>query len=214
MDNQGEEPKQPPNKLPDLTLFEQANSEVAIAASQANSQFAPSINHDSASSRLSMLESDEESEDEDEEEEEVNESYYEYFDSNGFGEDEDEINEFLEDQESNSNLEEEDFLEEEDEVDPDQLSYEELIALGDFIGVEKRGMTPTEISTCLNASTYVFSHNKNKIDRCVICQMEFEERESLVVLRPCDHPYHSECITKWLETKKICPICCSEPSVS
>ncbi|CAD5325098.1 unnamed protein product [Arabidopsis thaliana] len=210
MDNQEEEPKQPPNKLPDLALFEQANSEVALAASQANSHFAPAM-HDSSPSMLSMIESDEESEDE----EEINENYYEYFDSNGFGVDEDEINEFLEDQESNSNLEEEDdFLEEEDEIDPDQLSYEELIALGDFIGVEKRGLTPTEISTCLNASTYVFSHNKNEIDRCVVCQMEFEERESLVVLRPCDHPYHSECITKWLETKKICPICCSEPSVS
>ncbi|CAA0384786.1 putative transcription factor C2H2 family [Arabidopsis thaliana] len=210
MDNQEEEPKQPPNKLPDLALFEQANSEVALAASQANSHFAHAM-HDSSPSMLSMIESDEESEDE----EEINENYYEYFDSNGFGVDEDEINEFLEDQESNSNLEEEDdFLEEEDEIDPDQLSYEELIALGDFIGVENRGLTPIEISTCLNASTYVFSHNKNEIDRCVVCQMEFEERESLVVLRPCDHPYHSECITKWLETKKICPICCSEPSVS
>lgn len=214
MDNQGEEPKQPPNKLPDLTLFEQANSEIALAASQANSHFAP-VMHDSAPSRLSMIERDEESEDDDEEEEEEsNENYYEYFDSNGYGEDEDEINEFLEDQENNSNPEDDNFLEEEDEIDPDLLSYEELIALGDFIGVEKRGLTPTEISTCLAASTYVFSHNKNEIDRCVVCQMEFEEGESLVVLRLCDHPYHSECITKWLQTKKICPICCSEPSVS
>ncbi|XP_010515040.1 PREDICTED: E3 ubiquitin ligase BIG BROTHER-related-like [Camelina sativa] len=213
MDNQEEESKHPPNKLPDLTLFERANSEVALAASQANSHFAPAM-HDSVSSMLSMMESEEESEDEDEEAE-TNENYYEYFDSNGYGEDEDEINEFLEDQESsNFNPEEDDLLEEEDEIDPDQLSYEELIALGDFIGVEKRGLTPTEISTCLNASTYVFSNNKNEIDRCVVCQMEFEERESLVVLRPCDHPYHSDCITKWLETKKICPICCSEPSVS
>ncbi|ESQ45861.1 hypothetical protein EUTSA_v10010717mg [Eutrema salsugineum] len=209
--NQEEEPKQTPNKLPDLILFEQANSEIALAASQANSHFAPPI-HDLSSSMLSMMESDEESEDE-EEGEESNENYYEYFDSNGFGVEEDEINEFLEDQESDSNLEEDDFLEEEDEIDPDQLSYEELIALGDFIGVEKRGLTPTEISTCLNASTYVFSHNKNEIDRCVVCQMEFEEAESLVVLRLCNHPYHSECITKWLQTKKICPICCSEPSL-
>ncbi|KFK32642.1 hypothetical protein AALP_AA6G269700 [Arabis alpina] len=223
MDNKEEEPKQPPSKLPDLTLFEQANSEIALAAFQANSHFAPD-NHDSASSRVSMIESDEESEDDEEEDEEEgsNENYYEYFDSNGFGEDEDEIDEFLEDQESNSNLEDDDFLEEEDddfleeedEIDPDQLSYEELIALGDFIGVEKRGLTTTEISTCLNESNYVFSHNKNDIDRCVVCQMEFEEGESLVVLRLCNHPYHSECITKWLQTKKICPICCSEPSLS
>lgn len=214
MDNQEEEAKQPPNKLPDLTLFQQANSEIALAATQANSHFAPSI-HDSSASRLSMIEDDGESEDDEEEEEEgSSDNYYEYFDSNGFGEEDDELNEFLEDQERNSNIEEDDFLEEEDEIDPDQLSYEELIALGEFIGVEKRGLTPTEISTCLKTSSYVFSTNKNKIDRCVVCQMEFEDGESLVVLRLCDHPYHSECITKWLQTKKICPICCSEPSLS
>ncbi|KAF8094933.1 hypothetical protein N665_0348s0016 [Sinapis alba] len=208
MDNQEEEPTQPTNKLPDLTLFEQANSEVAFAASQANSHFAPPI-HDLASSRFSMMESDGESEDE----EGSNGNDYEYFDSSGFGEEEDEINQFLEDQESNSNLED-DFLEEEDEIDPDQLSYEELIALGEFIGVEKRGLTQTEISTCLKESSYVFSHNKNESssDRCVVCQMEFEVGESLVLLRLCNHPYHSECITKWLQTKKICPICGSEPS--
>lgn len=211
MDNQEEDPKQPPNKFPDLTVFEQANSEVALAASQANSHFPPRI-HDLASSRFSMMESDGESEDEDEDEEEINDNYYEYFDSNGFGEDEDEINEYLEDQESNSYVEEDDFLEEEDEIDPDQLSYEELIALGEFIGVEKRGLTQTEISTCLKPSSYVFSHNKNEIDRCVVCQMEFEEGESLVILRLCNHSYHSECITKWLQTKKVCPICGSEPS--
>ncbi|KAJ0241671.1 hypothetical protein HA466_0210640 [Hirschfeldia incana] len=209
MDSQKEDPKQPPTKLPDLTLFEQANSEVALAASQANSHFAPRI-HDLDSSRFAMMESDGESEDEDEEG--GNDNNYEYFDSNGFGEDEDEINEFLEDQESSSYIEDDDFLEEEDEIDPDQLSYEELIALGEFIGVEKRGLTQTEISTCLKPSSYVFSHDKNEIDRCVVCQMEFEEGECLVVLRLCNHPYHSECITKWLETKKVCPICGSEPS--
>ncbi|CAA7036650.1 unnamed protein product [Microthlaspi erraticum] len=210
MNNQEEAAKQPPNKLPDLTLFQQANSEIALAATQANSHFAPPI-HDSFPS---MIESDEESDEEEEEEEGSSDNYYEYFDSNGFGEEDDEINEFLEDQESNSNIEEDGFLEEEDEIDPDQLSYEELIALGEFIGVEKRGLTPTEISSCLKTSSYVFSHDKNKIDRCVVCQMEFEEGESLVVLRLCDHPYHSECITKWLQAKKICPICCSEPSLS
>ncbi|CAH8392320.1 unnamed protein product [Eruca vesicaria subsp. sativa] len=140
MDNQNEEHEQPPNKLPDLTLFQQANSEIALAASQANSHFVPPVN-DLASSRLSMIESDEDSEDEDEEG--SNDSYYEGFDNNGFGEDE--IDDFLEDQESSFNLEEDDFMEEEDEIDPDQLSYEELIALGEFIGVEKRGLTQTEI---------------------------------------------------------------------
>ncbi|CAN8254945.1 unnamed protein product [Cochlearia groenlandica] len=204
MDNKDQDSKQPPHKLPDLTLFEQTNSEIALVASQADSHFPP---QDLDSSRVSMIESDGESEEE--EEEGSNENYYEYFDSNGF--EEDEINEFLEDQETNSNLEEDDFLEEEDEIDPDQLSYEELIALGEFIGVEKRGLTQTEISSCLKASSYVYSCNKNVVDRCVVCQMEFEEGESLVVLRLCEHPYHNDCISKWLQAKKICPICCSEP---
>ncbi|XP_010530207.1 PREDICTED: E3 ubiquitin ligase BIG BROTHER-related [Tarenaya hassleriana] len=226
MGSQEEDPKQqpPPRKVPDLTFFEQANSDFALAASRANSHFTLTggqSNPSFAPARLSTIESGEETEEGEDEEEDDDEEIssgsgmddndYEYFDSNGFEEEVDGLDEFLGDEESSNDPEDDDFLED-DEIDPDELSYEELIALGEFIGVEKRGLDPGEISTCLNEFKYVSSQIKNGIDRCVVCQMEFQEGESLVILRPCDHPYHSECVTKWLRTKKICPICGSEPS--
>ncbi|CAN4096611.1 unnamed protein product [Withania somnifera] len=100
---------------------------------------------------------------------------------------------------------------EEDDVDPDELSYEELIALGEFVGVENRGLSETEISKSLHSSTFQSNNSKTLVDKCVVCQLEYEEGEKLVAL-PCDHPYHSDCIKKWLQINKICPICSDEVS--
>ncbi|KAG6784139.1 hypothetical protein POTOM_009824 [Populus tomentosa] len=128
---------------------------------------------------------------------------YELFESQEF---ESEMEFLQEGQGSNSD---EDM--EEDEVDPDELSYEDLIALGEFIGQEKRGLSRNEISTCLRPCKYASSASKTGTDRCVICQMEYEEDESLVALS-CDHPYHPECIASWLQINRICPICTTEVS--
>ncbi|GMJ15191.1 hypothetical protein HRI_005188300 [Hibiscus trionum] len=124
--------------------------------------------------------------------------------------------EFLEGQDSNDieDMEDDDDFEEEedDEIDPEDLSYEELIALGEIIGVEKRGLSPNEIPTCLIQCKFHSVECKTGIERCVICQVEYEEDEGIVVLRNCEHPYHSDCISNWLQVKKICPICSTEIS--
>ncbi|XP_073019894.1 uncharacterized protein [Primulina eburnea] len=99
---------------------------------------------------------------------------------------------------------------EEDDIDPDELSYEELIALGEMLGAESKGISETEISKHLNPLTCQSSINL-LIDRCVICQVEYEEGDKIVTLH-CDHPYHSDCITQWLQIKKICPVCGKEVS--
>ncbi|KAM7260173.1 hypothetical protein ACFE04_015914 [Oxalis oulophora] len=105
-----------------------------------------------------------------------------------------------------------------DEIDVDELTYEELIAIGEFIGVEKRGLSVNEISSCLMAcksKSIKVEGKDNGIDRCVICQVEFEEEqqeEELVALVNCQHPYHSDCISKWLQVKRNCPICSTEVS--
>ncbi|PPD86473.1 hypothetical protein GOBAR_DD16604 [Gossypium barbadense] len=83
---------------------------------------------------------------------------------------------------------------------------------GEIIGVEKRGLSPNEISSCLVRCNFRSDECKTGIDRCVICQVEYEEGEGVVALPNCEHPYHSECITKWLQVKKICPICSTEIS--
>nr|GMC60764.1 E3 ubiquitin ligase BIG BROTHER-related-like [Ipomoea batatas] len=91
---------------------------------------------------------------------------------------------------------------EEDDIDPDLLSYEELIALGELVGVESRGLSEVEITKSLHPSTFQSLTSKTLVDRCVVCQLEYDEGEKLVAL-PCDHPYHCECITTWLQIKKV-----------
>ncbi|GMI90855.1 hypothetical protein HRI_002754800 [Hibiscus trionum] len=96
--------------------------------------------------------------------------------------------------------EEEDY---DDEFDLDDFSYEELIALGEIIGVEKRRLSGEEISSCLVP-----------FKLRVICEVEYKEDEGLVALPNCEHPCHSDCISKWLQIKKNCPICSIEISSS
>ncbi|TKY74265.1 E3 ubiquitin ligase BIG BROTHER-related [Spatholobus suberectus] len=144
----------------------------------------------------------------------------EYLSDSSFDNDDDGDPDFLESQEFGTDLQ---FLEgegsndddemevEEDEIDPDELSYEELMELGEFIGEETRGLSANEISLCLYPYKCQCAESKSGIDRCVICQVEYEEGEALVALR-CEHPYHADCISKWLHIKKVCPICSNEVS--
>ncbi|KAL3509251.1 hypothetical protein ACH5RR_028652 [Cinchona calisaya] len=41
---------------------------------------------------------------------------------------------------------------------------------------------------------------------CVVCQSEYEDEEELGILG-CRHEYHASCITRWLMTKNVCPVC-------
>lgn len=117
---------------------------------------------------------------------------------------------FLESGGSNNDDDDNDDMElEEDEIDPDELSYEELMESEEVIGEETRGLSTNEISLCLHPYTFNCAESKSGIDRCVICQVEFEEGEGLVALQ-CEHPYHADCISKWLQIKKVCPICSNE----
>ncbi|GER36227.1 RING/U-box superfamily protein [Striga asiatica] len=90
---------------------------------------------------------------------------------------------------------------EEDEVDPDELSYEELLALGEMVGVENTGLPKAEITKHLHPLTCQSTSNLI-IDRCVICQVEYEQEEELAGLQ-CEHLYHKDCIVKWLQIKKM-----------
>lgn len=160
---------------------------------------------------LPTIESDEEGtedfeddDNDDEDDYEFNAEDYEYFSSRGiegdFG--------LLEGEDSSSYY----GMEEEDEIDPDNMSYEQLIELGEIIGEEKRGLSADQVSSCLQPFTWYESvHLKvvAGIDRCVVCQVEFTEGEVLAAL-PCEHPYHSDCISRWLQVKKTCPICSTE----
>ncbi|KAL4295987.1 hypothetical protein GQ457_12G016100 [Hibiscus cannabinus] len=199
---ENEDTKQPSKRVP-FTQLEQVHSDFIMAMALQEQERA-----------FSMIESDDSEDDNSDEEGNIND--YEYFEGLEAGGG----LEFLEGQGSNDNedMEDDDDFEEEEEeeeeIDPDDFSYEELIALGEIIGVEKRGLSLNEISSCLIQCKFQSVECKTGIDRCVICQIEYEEDEDVVALRNCEHPYHSDCISKWLQVKKICPICSTEISSS
>ncbi|KAG4918610.1 hypothetical protein JHK85_056891 [Glycine max] len=95
-----------------------------------------------------------------------------------------------------------DFEDAWEDVDPDELSYEELLALGEAVGTESRGLS-TDTIACLpsvNYKTGSDQHGSN--DSCVICRVDYEDDESLTVLS-CKHLYHPECINNWLKINKV-----------
>ncbi|KAK9691683.1 hypothetical protein RND81_09G212000 [Saponaria officinalis] len=137
--------------------------------------------------------------------EEVGSSSSNDFDSNLESQDFYEL-EFLGEDEEGSDTDDE---VEEDEIDPDDMSYEELIALGEIVGEESRGLSIDEIASSLSSYEHKIAECKTTIDRCVVCQIDYEKGEHLVALH-CEHPFHFECINQWLQIKKVCPICSIE----
>ncbi|KAJ4964502.1 hypothetical protein NE237_024441 [Protea cynaroides] len=101
-----------------------------------------------------------------------------------------------------------------EEVDPDELSYEELLALGEVVGTESRGLS-AEIIASLPSANYKAqsSQDGSTTDQCVICRLDYEDGDGLTVLS-CKHSYHPECINNWLQINKVCPVCSAEVSTS
>ncbi|KAG0453188.1 hypothetical protein HPP92_025852 [Vanilla planifolia] len=94
-------------------------------------------------------------------------------------------------------------------VDPDDLSYEELVALGELVGNESRGLSVDTIASLPTVSYKSQTGEDGDSEQCVICRLEYEDGDGLVVLS-CKHRYHSECINKWLQLNKVCPVCNAE----
>ncbi|KAF8379393.1 hypothetical protein HHK36_028827 [Tetracentron sinense] len=91
-----------------------------------------------------------------------------------------------------------------DNVDPDNMTYEALQSLGESIGTESKGLSEKLISY-LPSIKYKSSRSssKDKHEECVICYMAYKNQDKLTTL-PCQHQYHSKCITTWLKLHKVC----------
>ncbi|XP_052185889.1 E3 ubiquitin-protein ligase BIG BROTHER-like [Diospyros lotus] len=98
-----------------------------------------------------------------------------------------------------------------DNVDPDNMTYEELLELGETVGTQSRGLSQDLISL-LPVRKFKYSFFKRKKlrdERCVICQMEYKRGDQQMIL-PCKHVYHAGCGATWLRINKACPICYTE----
>jgi hypothetical protein len=94
-------------------------------------------------------------------------------------------------------------------LDVDNMSYEELLALGERIGYVNTGLSEDKIRTGLKQWKYVsipIEEPLTGVEPCCICQEEYAEGEDMGRL-DCGHDFHTACIKQWLVIKNLCPIC-------
>ncbi|KAL8504330.1 hypothetical protein ACS0TY_022892 [Phlomoides rotata] len=101
-------------------------------------------------------------------------------------------------------------------LDIDNMSYEELLALGERMGTVSTALSEDALSKCLRRSVYQVtpseersagSGNDGDDVNCSICQEEYEMGDEVGKLVECQHVYHTVCINQWLQLKNWCPIC-------
>jgi len=86
-------------------------------------------------------------------------------------------------------------------------SYEELLELGEKIGVVSRGLSEKDLEA-LPVRTFNSAVSKQN-SSCAICKEDYRQNEKLRTLQ-CFHSFHCNCIDRWLSTKKTCPVCLKE----
>lgn len=102
-------------------------------------------------------------------------------------------------------------------LDIEDMSYEELLALGERIGNVNTGLTEETITGLLKTVSYLSPRINLNLELepdcsdtephcCIICQDNYKDMEKVGVL-DCGHEYHAECLTKWLVIKNVCPVC-------
>ena len=85
----------------------------------------------------------------------------------------------------------------------DEMTYEQLLELEEQMGKVENGLTEEEIKS-LKHDKYI--KGKYLEDKCIICQYNFEELESIVAL-PCKHSFHFNCLKPWIDKQHYCPLC-------
>ena len=85
----------------------------------------------------------------------------------------------------------------------DNMTYEELLELEERIGKVSNGLTEEEIKKLKHEK---FIKYKYLDDKCIICQYNFKELESIVVLS-CKHCFHFSCLKPWITKEHYCPLC-------
>ena len=76
------------------------------------------------------------------------------------------------------------------------------------LGHKEQGLDSQEIQTVLASEKRCETSEE---DSCVICISNFERNETMIQL-PCNHNFHTNCITGWLKNKRKCPICRKDAS--
>jgi hypothetical protein len=92
--------------------------------------------------------------------------------------------------------------------DPDKMTYEQLLELEEKVGSVSKGLNKAQIKK-IPRFIYQKHIHKNIDNKCVVCQYEFKNGETVTQLT-CGHLFHSECVDTWLSKNKVCPMCHKE----
>ncbi|KAL5797368.1 hypothetical protein ACOSQ2_002188 [Xanthoceras sorbifolium] len=69
-----------------------------------------------------------------------------------------------------------------------------------------RGLSLYYRDNARNISTEKQKEKDNDGKSCAVCLEDFEPREK-VMLTPCNHMFHEECIVPWIKSNGQCPVC-------
>ncbi|XP_072263002.1 RING finger protein 24 [Pyxicephalus adspersus] len=59
---------------------------------------------------------------------------------------------------------------------------------------------------CCYLIRYVHAEYFLFLNICAVCLEEFKPKDELGIC-PCKHAFHRKCLIKWLEVRKVCPLC-------
>ncbi|KAH6790947.1 hypothetical protein C2S51_005953 [Perilla frutescens var. frutescens] len=108
-------------------------------------------------------------------------------------------------------------------LDIDDMSYEELLALGERMGTVSTALSEEELLKCVKRSIYQVtppelgsteSGEDGDDVKCSVCQEEYVTGDEIGELVECEHAYHVACVSQWLRLKNWCPICKTAASSS
>ncbi|KAK9699688.1 hypothetical protein RND81_08G189100 [Saponaria officinalis] len=94
-------------------------------------------------------------------------------------------------------------------LDIDNMSYEELLALGDRMGTVSTAVPEDVLTKCVKRNVFhgTTDCRENEDDiKCSICQEEYADGDEMGRLE-CEHRYHIDCVNQWLRLKNWCPVC-------
>ena len=113
----------------------------------------------------------------------------------------------------------EDAEEDEEEIDVDEMTYEEMLELGERIGDVKEERWRSRSQEFINKLPIVIFKKQSccaeqtpqkgvgaTLESCLVCQCPYEDGDTLRRL-PCNHHYHVDCVDQWLQMKNTCPVC-------
>lgn len=88
----------------------------------------------------------------------------------------------------------------------EQFGYEDLLDLGERIGKVSTGLKEEKIK---KIPVEEYDKKLHKCEDCLFCLENFNEGEKIMKLR-CKHIFHKECLIKYFQEKKDCPMCKAE----